>query len=196
LNFLLRCTFFLLFLATTATLSAAPRDVKKPPAEASLLKLNPHTPDHFRSASTDGFVFVALQDCSILIAGGSATMHAGDFRRMDGHTIDLANVSSIPVDLVLIRIDRTIQPLTIELGELNPSQQLEDASDRNDTLIVALIPVTLRDVRDLSAEDEAWKSAPATMIRIQAGKTAWLTPGMHRLRNLGATKARFITIEW
>jgi hypothetical protein len=195
-NFLLRCTFFSLFLATAATLPAAPHGVKKPPGEVSLLKLNPHEPDHFRSTSSNGFVLVALQDCSMLIDGGSATLRAGDFRRMDGHTIDLANVSSIPADLVLIRIDRATQPLTIELGELNPRQQLEDASDRNDTLIVALTPVTLRDVRDLSAEDENWKSAPASMIRVQAGQTAWLTPGMHRLRNLGATKARFITIEW
>jgi hypothetical protein len=195
-NLLLRCAFFSLVLATAATLSAAPHGAKKPPAEVSLLKLNPHEPNHFRSTSSDGFVLVTLQDCAILIDGESATLHAGDFRRMNGHTIDLANVSSVPVDLVLIRIDKATQPLTIELGELNPRQQLEDASDRNDTLIVALTPVTLRDVRDLSAEDENWKSAPATIIRVQAGQTAWLTPGMHRLRNLGTTKTRFITIEW
>jgi hypothetical protein len=55
-----------------------------------------------------------------------------------------------PVPLVLINVVAETQSLTIESTTLARNQELEDASDRNATLLVAITSLRLRDVRNLT----------------------------------------------
>jgi hypothetical protein len=96
----------------------------------------------------------------------------------------------------LVEVVSARQPLTIEATTLAPNQELEDASDRNSTLLVAIAPLRLRDVSDLAEEGVPWKAGPQRRIELQKGETAWLNKGMHRVRNAGNSVARFVTIEW
>ena len=86
-----------------------------------------------------------------------------------------------------------IQDLTLEA--LTVSNALEDASDRNDTLIVALAPVQLRDVWNIGDESQ-WRPSKPEVIRMGAGDVKWIRPGIHHFSNLQPTPARFVFIEW
>lgn len=143
-----------------------------------------------------GFVLVALGDCSVLINGHTNNLKAGDHKEVSGGILELAPAPSKPTELVLVEVLSASQPLTVQSTTLARNQEVEDASDRNLTLLVAVDALRLSDVRDLSEEEEPWKSAPAKAINLQKGQTVWLQQGMHRLRNAGRTTSRFVTIEW
>jgi hypothetical protein len=185
-----------LSLAAPALSVAAPV-AKKMPAERRLMTLDAHTTQHFRPSSSNGFVVIALSDSSLLINNQATALRAGESRQVRGeHMLDIINTAELPAALVVVKIDTAFQNLTISEERLDPRQTFEDASDRNDTLVVALTPMSLRDLRDLSAEDEHWKSSAPRTISLQKGQSAWLASGMHRVLNVGSTGARFITIEW
>ncbi|HWW22355.1 MAG TPA: hypothetical protein VNY78_00575 [Edaphobacter sp.] len=175
---------------------AAPLDSNSGLAKVSLIRLNRETKLSFQPISDQGFVLVAIRDCSLLIDGKSALLKAGDYQKIPGiQSLELSQSGPMPVPLVLIKVVSTIQPLTIETTTLARHQELVDASDRNTTLLIAIDPLRLRDVRDL-ADDEPWKSGPQKTIELQEGQTAWLLRGVHRLRNSGKTATRFVTVEW
>jgi hypothetical protein len=176
---------------------ARPLDSTSGLAKVSLIRLNRETKLSFQPISDQGFVLVAIRDCSVLIDGKSAILKAGDYQKIPRiHSLELSQSEPMPVPLVLIKVVATIQPLTIETTTLARHQELEDASDRNTTLLIAIDPLRLRDVRDLADEGEPWKSGPQKTIELQEGQTAWLPRGMHRLRNTGENGIRFVTVEW
>lgn len=183
-------------LAAPALVAAAP-NVTKEPAESRVITLGAHTPKYFRPSSNNGFVLIALRNSSLLVNDQAVTLRAGESQQVTGsRALNIVNTSTLPAQLVLVKIDTAFQRLTISQEDLDPHQTLEDASDRNNTLVVALTPVMLHDVRDLSAEGEPWKSSAPRTISLMQGQSAWLAPGMHRVLNLRSTRARFITIEW
>jgi hypothetical protein len=191
-----RYALIALSFAAPALVAAAPTANKKP-AESRLITLEPHTPQQFRSTSNNGFVLIAFTNSSLLVNDQATTLRAGESHQVRGsQMLDIVNTSALPSELVLIKVDTASQGLTLLQERLDMHQELEDASDRNDTLVVALTPIALRDVRDLADEDEPWKSSAPRTIVLQQGGSAWLAPGMHRLVNVGKVKARFITIEW
>ena len=166
-------------------------------AKISLVRLNSETKMNFQAASDDGFVLVAIQDCIIQINGTSISLKAGDYKTVSGkRSLEIAQSGQITIQLVLVEVVSARQPLTIEATTLAPNQELEDASDRNSTLLVAIAPLRLRDVSDLAEEGVPWKAGPQRRIELQKGETAWLNKGMHRVRNAGNSVARFVTIEW
>ena len=166
-------------------------------AEVSLIRLNQETKLSFQPISEQGFVLVAIRDCSVLIDGRSTLLKAGDHKTISGRqSLELAQSGSTPVSLVLIKVVTATQPLTIETTTLARNQELEDASDRNTTLLIAIVPLRLSDVRDQADADEPWKSGSQKTIELQQGQTTWLMRGMHRLRNSGNTTIRFVTVEW
>ena len=152
---------------------------------------------NFQATSDEGFVLVAIQDCVIQINGTSINLKAGDYKTISGKRgLEIAQSGLITIPLVLVEVVSARQPLTIEATTLAPNQELEDASDRNSTLLVAVAPLRLRDVSDLAEEGAPWKASPQRKIELQKGQTAWLKEGMHRVRNMGNSAARFIIIEW
>lgn len=186
----------LCFLGNIGFATASQRDIKSL-AEVSLIKLKPDVPISFQPSSDQGFIVVALQDCTVMLNEQKEILRTANFRRVRGKRIlQLASSASTNASLVLITIKNTYQDLTIEDTVLTHRQELEDASDRNVSLLVAISPMQLRDVRDQNGEGESWKSSNPTIIKLSAGQTVWLPPGMHRFRNLGDSTAHFVTIEW
>jgi hypothetical protein len=102
--------------------------------------------------------------------------------------LELAQSVLTTIPFVLIKVIAATQPLTVEATTLARNQELEDASDRNATLLVAITPLRLHDVRNLAGEGEHWKSGSQKTIELQQGHTVWLTQGMHRLRNSGPVR--------
>jgi hypothetical protein len=101
-----------------------------------------------------------------------------------------------PALLVVVNVRTARQAQTFDRVELGPGKIMEDASDRNETLLVALTPLRLRDIINNSDEDEPPNYGRSRSIELPAGKTAWLPPGMHKITNVGGSLARFVTIEW
>jgi hypothetical protein len=166
-------------------------------AKVSLVRLDQDTTLNFQATSDEGFVLIAIQDCVIQINGTIVNLKAGDYKTVSGKRgLEIAQSGLITIPLVLVEVVSARQPLTIKATTLAPNQELEDASDRNSTLLVAVAPLRLRDVSDLAEEGEPWKSGPQRNIELQKGEAAWLKEGMHRVRNAGNSVARFVTIEW
>jgi hypothetical protein len=166
-------------------------------AKVSLIGLDRETRLTLQATSEEGFVVIAIQDCVILINGTSIRLNAGDHKAVPGkRSLELAQSGLTPISLVLVEVVSAQQPLTIEAKTLAPGEGLEDASDRNSTLLIAIAPLRLRDVRNLAEEGEPWKTSPQRTIELQKGHTTWLKEGMHRVRNMGNSAARFIMIEW
>jgi hypothetical protein len=187
----------LLLFASRSSFSAGPPSIKEHPAKISIVQVTPDAPSKFRPDSSQGFIVVSLQDCLLIIDGRKESLRLGDFREAKGdQVLQVANASSTPASLVLVNVRSRSQQLTIIRSTLAPNQESEDASDRSTTLLVAIAPLRLRDVRDMAGEDETWKSSKSKMIQLREGETEWLQPGMHRLRNIGSAQAQFVTIEW
>lgn len=108
----------------------------------------------------------------------------------------LVRFSAANPRLALVEVVASSQTLTITSHSLAAHQELEDASDRNQTLIVALDSLEISDEHNLAAEGEPWKPSEIRVIRLQRGGTGWLNHGIHRVRNARSTIARFMTIEW
>jgi hypothetical protein len=166
-------------------------------AKVSLVQLNRETKLNFQAISDEGFVLIAIQDCIIQVNGTSTNLKAGDYKTIPGkRSLEIIQSGLITIPLVLVEVISARQPLTVQTATLASNQELEDASERNSTLLVAIAPLRLRDMNNLAEEGESWKSGPPRTIELQKGETAWLTEGMHRMRNVGNSVARFITIEW
>ena len=83
------------------------------------------------------------------------------------------------------------QKLTIE--QISPS--FEDASDRNQTLLVAITDCHFRDTRNIGDESE-WIPSKPNVVMMRAGEVKWIRPGIHHFENLGGSAARLVSIEW
>jgi hypothetical protein len=70
---------------------------------------------------------------------------------------------------------------------LEPGEKFAGASYRDDSLLVAVSSVQL--------QDEQAKGSEAR-LGLQPGEVKWLSHGRRQFRNIGANKARFITIEF
>jgi len=144
-----------------------------------------------------GLLVIALEDCSVVINGHRDALKAGDYKEFrTGDSVELSPAASTNPQLVLVDVLEASQPLTILPGNLAVHQELEDASDRNQTLLIALDILQISYEQNLAVEGEPWKSSHTRTVRLHRGETAWLEKGMHRMRNTGNTAARFITIEW
>jgi hypothetical protein len=166
-------------------------------AKVSFLKIDQEKVLSLQPLSEVGIILLALDTCSIKVNGQPVELRSGERKFLHGRrTVILAPFGSGSVSLVAVNIVTAAQALTFDSLEILPRKELEDGSDRNDTLLVALAPLKLREVRDLSDEDEPWKSGPPRMIELEKGQFTWLKPGVHRLRNTGNSAARFVTIEW
>jgi hypothetical protein len=147
--------------------------------------------------SHKGFIVIAISDCSVMINGTNTNLKSGEYREISsGESLELAPTKATAPRLLLVDIVASSQALTIEATKLSPHQELEDASDRNETLLIALNNMQLRDERDLAEEGEPCKPSLPKVIRLNSGHSVWLKPGMHRVRNTGNSTASFVTVEW
>jgi hypothetical protein len=75
------------------------------------------------------------------------------------------------------------------------SSSIEDASDRNATLLVAISDCRFRDVRNLGDESE-WTPSKPEIVAMSVGNVKWIRPGIHHFKNLGLATAKLVSIEW
>jgi len=95
--------------------------------------------------------------------------------------------------LVIVKPKMAHQELTVGPFVLNST--IEDASDRNATLLVAVSGSRFRDTRNLGDESE-WIPSKPDIIMMNAGRVRWIRPGIHHFKNLGPVPARLVSIEW
>jgi len=144
-----------------------------------------------------GVILLAVNDCTIMVNGSPVALKSGE--RSFVHSRQTVHVNSSdtrPPLLVVVNVRTARQALTFDRIELVPGKVMEDASARNETLLVALTALHLRDIIDNSEEGEPSNYGQPRSIELPAGKTAWLPPGMHQITNVGGSPARLVTIEW
>lgn len=95
--------------------------------------------------------------------------------------------------LVIVKPKIADQELTVGPFVLNST--IEDASDRNATLLVAVTDARFRDMRNLGDESE-WIPSKPNIIVMNYGSVRWIRPGIHHFKNLGPMAASLVSIEW
>jgi hypothetical protein len=176
----------------SSTCGATPTEPQRGIARVSVVKLS-----HAMNLDRKNIIIVPLENCAILINGQQVALKEGDYKEFQvGGSLDLSPASSISPRLALVEVVGSSQALTVSSLNLVAHQEVEDASSRNQTLVIALDSLQISDEQNLAPEGEPWRSSKTRVIRLQRGETTWLIPGMHRVRNAASTVARFITIEW
>ena len=155
-------------------------------------------------AGSSALVVVALSRGTVAISHGALnvdrnrlSLEKGDHKMWDqGTEIRVTNVGSSIAELAIVKM-KTVgdQQLTVERIKLDPKQILENASDQNLTLVLALDRVSLQDERSKGGEDEPWVKCDSHRIELDAGQTGWMSPGIHQVKNIGAGSAEFLMIE-
>ncbi len=75
--------------------------------------------------------------------------------------------------------------LTVAGSTLAAGEGFLGAGTRDDSLLIAITPLELRD-----------QGRQPRILQLQPGAVVWLAAGEHRWRNFGAASARFITVEF
>ena len=166
-------------------------------ASIATITLNPQEHVSFFPLSHEGFVLISLGESTVQINGREDSLHLGDAKQLKGEEpLTLSNSLSSSAKFGLIKIKHSSQNLTITSTKLERGEELEDASDRNQTLLIAVTSLHLRDIRDMNDEDELSKPGKAAWLHLLKGQARWISPGMHRLRNFSEASVQFVTIEW
>jgi hypothetical protein len=166
-------------------------------AHVSTLRLHDGESVSIEPLSRIGVVLLAIEDCTIRVNGSPADLKAGERRFVHGREIVKVSPSgSRPTTLLIVNVKRARQAQTFYRFELTPGEVMEDSSSRNETLLVVLNAFRLRDAINNSDEVSPSNYGQPHTIKLEAGQTAWLRPGMHQISNSGGSKASFVTIEW
>jgi hypothetical protein len=186
----------LLFGAHLCSAGSPPQKGKLEPAQVSRLLIQPKNSRLVRALSAEGLIFIALKDCSLVVNGEELILRRGEFKQIPGSkTLEVGSIHGVSADLLLVNIRKTLQPLTIELTDLDGNQSLEDASDRNTTLLVAISSVKLCDTLNVG-DESGWLPGKSRFISLRSGEARWVRAGIHHFKNRNADLAKFITVEW
>lgn len=169
-------------------------------------------------ASTEhGLVWVAITKGAVGPSGMNQEVAEGAMGCVKGKdSVTLRAPGDTAATFVVVDVLDAFQPLTLSTyatqvenpadpeiclqsidEALAPGQILQQHSDQNDTLIVAIRPVKLRDVWNLSQdESEGWRPSKPVTIQLSSGAVQWTRTGIHQFRNLGTIPAHFVRIEW
>ena len=145
----------------------------------------------------NGLVWVALDRINFLAVRGdlreSRQIHAGGSGKGAlGEELQF-KASGSPAHLVIIHPKTPHQELTV--GPFVLGRSIEDASDRNETLLVAITDCRFRDTRNLG-DESSWLPSKPNVISMSAGSVKWTDPDIHHFENLSQTPARLVAIEW
>ena len=99
-----------------------------------------------------------------------------------------ARFGRLPPIWALALYGATLAETTLEAG-----QSLKESTDRDDTLLIAIMPLELRHETSSASQ---MPGAGAGLINLTPGGVQWLPEGRHQLTNVGTKPARFITIEF
>jgi hypothetical protein len=110
-----------------------------------------------------------------------------------GEVLEFRATAALPSRLVFVMPKMPHQELTV--GDFSLNRSLEDASDRNATLLIALTDCRFSDTRNLGDESE-WVPSKARVVVMRSGSVKWIGPGIHHFKNLGSTPTRLVSVEW
>jgi len=167
-------------------------------ARVALIRVSDEAPYNLAAPEPNGAVWVALDDSAVVDSGdgGARKVLAGVPETLGARQkVIFAAQGDKVVRIIVVEPRKTQQPLTVETLALSAHQELQDASDRNDTLLIALSPLRLRDVWNVGDESD-WKPSKPRVLLMPTGAVTWLRSGMHHLTNLLGTDAKFLTLEW
>jgi hypothetical protein len=125
------------------------------------------------------------QTRKLVRAGAAAILGSGEELQFRGR-------SNRHARLVIVKPKMQQQPLTVDSFVLD---SLEDASDRNATLFVAISDCRFRDTRDLGDENKSILGKPQVVV-MESGSVRWIRPGIHYFKTLGPKVAKVVSIEW
>ena len=146
-----------------------------------------------------GSVWVSLNSEMSFVPGESSkekskTIQIGEAGLVrPGTSVQFRAVGNPAGVLIVVEPKTTHQPLTIT--SLSLDTELEDASDSNETLLIAISACRLQDTRNTGDESE-WIPSRPEIISLKAGHMRWLRAGTHHLENLGSDKSKLVEIEW
>ena len=110
-----------------------------------------------------------------------------------GEELQFHVAGNLHARLVIIQPKMAHQELTV--GPFILTSTLDDASDRNATLLVAVSDCRFSDTRNLGDESK-WLPSKADVITMTPASAMWISPGIHHFNNLGHTPAQLVSIEW
>ncbi len=166
------------------------------PAQTSELKLAQGASAAIHPLSKNGIVLTAIQTAQLLVNGERLALKAGSFKQLEGNRhLTVATASGNSVRLIVVNVRTASQPLTIQSTKVGRHKELEDASARNRTLLIAISSLRMSDRIDRSdLAGPHW--GQSRTIALEPGKTLWLRPGIHRMQNENTQIIAFITVEW
>ncbi len=150
-------------------------------------------------AGTDhAAVWISVTD-SVLIedsAGNMRETSAGEAHEVGPGSRFMFRGEGRSARLIVVEVKASRQPLTVSSQSLAGSAEQDDASSRNETLLIAISRVRLRDTL-YSGNESLREVGSPRMISLLAGDVAWLSsPGIHRFANRTDQSVRFVSIEW
>lgn len=144
-----------------------------------------------------GTVWIALDPMRLLVTRDgqqqTRSLQAGEAQFTDGDLQFQADRQGRS-RLSLIVAKKPHQKLTISPGFLS-GQDVEDASERDATLLVAISAVRFRDTRNLGDESE-WIPSKPRVITMGPASITRLPAGIHRFHQLSRKRANVVAIEW
>jgi len=168
-------------------------------AEFTEVRIAPGAPLILHPVPQQRIILIALEDADILFDKVRLTLRRGESRQVQGFEGAIVSAASgTAAYLLLVHVRSGHQPLTIQVNSLQKEETLEDASQRNRTLVVALSPLCLLYQRNVAAEEDQvrWLPEKPRTIRMQEGQTRWLRAGIFRLKSCQTQAFQFITVEW
>jgi hypothetical protein len=169
---------------------------RSPPAQVSRIQIQARNSQVIHPISGEGMILIALHDCDLSVNGEELVLRGGKFKAIRGSKALLVQaLEPTSADFLVVNVRSADQALTVEASSLRGRQSLEDASDRNETLLVAISSVRPGDVWNIGAEDE-WHPAKPKWISLQAREFCWVRAGLNHFENRSGGVAQFITIEW
>jgi hypothetical protein len=113
----------------------------------------------------------------------------------EGKTATFESTSGHSVAVLFVNVLQEKQPLTVDKVVLGPGKEMEDASERNDTLLIAMSSVRLREVHNL-ADESRWVPSKTKILRLNQNTATGMRPGTYHLKNLLRTTCSFVSFEW
>ncbi len=149
-----------------------------------------------RATAAKGAVWIAIDPFEVVGDAETRAALPGDTGTVpSGAKQEFRNVGRQAARLTIIEVKSAIQDLTVQVHNLTPGHALDEASESNDALIIAVTALKLREVWNLEKEDD-WVPSKPIVFALDAGGVRWVAEGEHEFSNLLPVPIRFVTVEW
>ena len=150
-------------------------------------------------AGTYGGIWVALDHAVVITSHVNGEEVRSEIQPGAAKAVDpkmsLRFQSRTPSGASVIWVQANLPHQELTVSSFTIDKSLDDGSDRNATLLIALTDCRLDDVMNLGDESR-WIPGRHTVLSLPRGSARWVRPGIHHLRRIGSVPARIVLIEW